>query len=89
MPGEAPEDAVIRWTRDGRFVLVASGRAVPARIERLEVATGRREPVRTLGPAVLTGVLQVGPFAFSDDGKSYAYACRRMSSHLFLVEGAR
>jgi eukaryotic-like serine/threonine-protein kinase len=87
--GATSEDQVVRWSIDGRSALVANGRVVPARIERLDLATGRREPLRTLGPSVLTGVLQVGPFAFSDDLKSYAYACRRMSSHLFLVEGAR
>ena len=87
--GTTPEDSVIRWTADGRFLLLWRAGEVPARVERLEVATGRREPVRTVGPADLTGVLNIGPFAFSDDGKSYAYACRRTVSHLFLVEGAR
>ncbi|HUM01216.1 MAG TPA: protein kinase [Thermoanaerobaculia bacterium] len=87
--GATPEDSVIRWSADGRSVLIWRSGEVPARIERLEIATGRREPVRTIGPADMTGVLRVGPFAFSDDGKSHAYACRRMSSHLFLVEGAR
>jgi hypothetical protein len=47
------------------------------------------EPAKTLGPADLTGVLSVGPFAFTADEKGYAYACRRTVSHLFLVEGAR
>ncbi len=87
--GATPEDKVIRWSPDGRSMLVSRSGEVPARIERLEIATGRREPMRTLGPADLTGVLDVGPFVFSGDLKSYAYACRRMSSHLFLVEGAR
>jgi Tol biopolymer transport system component len=87
--GATPEDSVIRWSADGRFLLLWRGGEVPARIERLEIATGRREPVRTIGPADLTGVLRVGPFAFSNDDKSHAYACRRMASHLFLVEGAR
>ena len=49
----------------------------------------KRQPVRTIGPADLTGVLSAGPFVFTDDGRGYAYACRRMVSHLFLVEGAR
>jgi tRNA A-37 threonylcarbamoyl transferase component Bud32/Tol biopolymer transport system component len=89
VPGAADDDQVIRWSEDGRSILVSRFGEVPARIERLDLATGRREPVRTLGPADLTGVLNVGPFAFSDDGRSYAYACRRMASHLFLVEGAR
>jgi Tol biopolymer transport system component len=87
--GTTPEDSAIRWSADGRFLIVWRSGEVPARIERLEVATGRREPLRTLGPSDLTGVLRVGPFSFSDDGKGYAYACRRMVSHLFLVEGAR
>ena len=87
--GATPEDFAIRWSADGRFLLVSRGGEVPAHVERLEVATGRREPLRTLGPADLTGVLSVGPFAFTDDGKGYAYACRRTVSHLFLVEGAR
>jgi Tol biopolymer transport system component len=89
VPGTTPEDSVIRWTADGRFLLLWRAGEVPARVERLEVTTGRREPVRTVGPADLTGVLNIGPFAFSDDGRSYAYACRRMVSHLFLVEGGR
>ena len=86
--GATSDDAVIRWSTDGRSLLVYRGDEVPARIERLELATGKRQPVRTIGPADLTGVLSVGTFVFTDDGKSYAYACRRMVSHLFLVEGA-
>jgi hypothetical protein len=62
---------------------------VPARIERLEVSTGRREPIRTIGPTDLTGVLQIRTITMSDDEKSYTYSTRRMISHLFLVEGAR
>jgi Tol biopolymer transport system component/predicted Ser/Thr protein kinase len=89
VPGATPGDAVIRWGADGRFLLVSRSGEVPARIERLEVATGKREPLRTVGPTDLTGVLSIGPFAFTDDLKTYAYACRRTSSHLFLVEGAR
>ena len=89
VPGATPEDTVIRWTPDGRAVLVSSRSAVPARVEKLDLSTGRRELFKTLGPADLTGVLQVSPIAISDDGKSHAYSCRRMTSHLFLVGGAR
>jgi len=89
VPGAAPEDVVVRWSADGRSILVGRGTEVPLPIERLDIATGRREPFRTLGPSDLTGAVQVGPLAVSEDGKSHAYACRRMASHLFLVEGAR
>jgi Tol biopolymer transport system component len=89
VPGATSDDTVIRWTPDGRSVLLASVWDVPARVEKLDLSTGRRELFKTLGPADLTGVIQIAPIAISDDGKSHAYSCRRMTSHLFLVGGAR
>ena len=85
VPGTTAEDSVVRWSADGRSLLVAPVWSVPARIERLDLSTGKREPFQTLGPADLTGVLQIGPMAISDDGRTHAYTCRRMSSHLFMV----
>ncbi|MGE5277684.1 MAG: protein kinase domain-containing protein [Acidobacteriota bacterium] len=87
--GATPGDTVSRWTPDGRSLIVSSISDVPARIERLDLASGRRELFKTLGPADLTGALQIAPIVISDDGKSHAYTCRRQSSHLFLVSGAR
>jgi Tol biopolymer transport system component len=89
VPGTRPEDQVIRWSSDGRSVLVYGTSDVPARIERLDLSSGRRELLRTIGPADLTGVLQIGTPALTEDGKTYAYSCRRMISHLFLVDGAK
>ncbi|MFI5119614.1 MAG: protein kinase [Thermoanaerobaculia bacterium] len=89
VPGAEPNDSVVRWSADGRSILVYKTWEVPARLQRIELASGRRQLVRSIGPVDLTGVLQIGTFALSDDLKSYAYSCRRMVSHLFLVEGAR
>src|SRR5450830_484299 len=61
--GAAPDDSVIRWSADGRSLLVYRSGEVPARVETLELSTGRREKLRTLGPTDLTGVLQIGTFA--------------------------
>jgi hypothetical protein len=58
-------------------------------VERLDLTSGRREPFRTLGPSDLTGAVQIAPIVVSEDGKSHAYSCRRMASHLFLVNGVR
>jgi hypothetical protein len=89
VPGAEPNDTVVRWSGDGRSLLVFKNWEVPARLQRIELSSGKRQFVRSLGPTDLTGVLQIGTFALSDDLKSYAYSCRRMFSHLFLVEGAR
>ena len=90
VPGATPDDAVVRWSADGKSLIVVSlWSDVPVKVEKLDLATGRREPYKTLGPADLTGAIQISPIAVSDDGKSYALTVRRMASHLFLVQGAR
>jgi Tol biopolymer transport system component len=89
VPGTTLEDVAIRWSRDGGSIFVCRGSDVPLRIERLAVPSGRRDPLRTVGPADLSGVTSISSPFLADDGKSYAYTFSRTISHLFLVEGAR
>ncbi len=90
VPGATDNDAVLRWTPDGKGLIVTSlWSDVPARVEKIDLATGRREAYQTFGPPDLTGALQVAPIALSDDGKSHAYGVRRMASHLFVLSGAK
>jgi len=89
VPGTTPDEIAIRWSRDGGSLLVCRGSDIPLRIERVALPDGRRDFVRTVGPADLSGVTSVGPPFFGEDEKSYAYVFSRAISHLFLVEGAR
>jgi Tol biopolymer transport system component len=89
VPGTTPEDHVLRWGADGRSLVVYRGSQVPVHSERLDLATGRRESLRTFGTAETAGALRIGGFALTDDGKSYAYSYGYQLSHLFVVEGAR
>jgi eukaryotic-like serine/threonine-protein kinase len=87
--GTTPDDVAIRWSGDGGSFLACHGSDVPLRIERIALPAGKRELVRTVGPADLSGVTTVNnPFLAADE-KSYAYVFSRTFSHLFLVEGAR
>jgi Tol biopolymer transport system component len=84
--GTSPDDAALRWMSDGKSILLANHWwEVPLHVQKLDLATGRREDVATLRPGELTGAVQIVQAAFTGDGKSYAYAVRRMASHLFLV----
>ncbi|HET9795575.1 MAG TPA: protein kinase [Thermoanaerobaculia bacterium] len=89
VPGSLRDEWVVQWGVDGRSVLVVQAAEMPARIDRLELATGRRTPVRTLGGSRLAGALQLGTVVMTPDEKYYAYSTRVMISRLFLVEGAR
>jgi Tol biopolymer transport system component len=89
VPGIAAEEAVIRWTADGRGLYVASFKSMPVTVYRLDLATGRREPVRSFAPADPAGVLNIGPAFLSADGKSYVYSYRRILDDLYVVTGAQ
>ena len=89
VPNALEDEWVVQWSADGRSVLVVQAAEMPARIERLDLATGARTPVRALGPDRLAGALQIGNVAMTPDEKYYAYSTRVMISRLFLVEGAR
>jgi hypothetical protein len=82
-------DEVIRWSADGRSVLVRRGTEIPCSVERVEPETGHREMFRTIAPSDLTGLIRIRPTSFSDDEKSYAYQVNRMTSKLFVSEPPR
>jgi Tol biopolymer transport system component len=89
VPGTTFDDVAIRWSRDGGSFFVCRGSDVPLRIERLVLPSGKRDLVRTVGPADLSGVTSVSSPFLAKDEKSYAYVFTRTISHLFLVERAR
>jgi eukaryotic-like serine/threonine-protein kinase len=86
VPGLGDDDIVLTWKTDG--LLVARG-VVAATIERFDLVTGRRTPLRTLEPESTVGGARVVFVAVARDPDVYAYAVRRQLSRLFLVSGAR
>jgi len=89
LPGVAAAELPIRWSADGKFLYVARGVGVPANIDLVDVATGARKLWKTLTPPDPAGVLQMGPFQISTDGRSYVYSYRRQLDELLVVEGLK
>ena len=77
VPGTTSDDVPIRWTADGRGVYVRSASGVPAKVERIDVTTGERQPWLELVPPDPAGVQGIGPVHMSADGRSYVYSYRR------------
>jgi serine/threonine protein kinase len=84
-PGEFP----LRFSADGRSVYLWKRGDVPARVTRLDVATGQRELWKELLPADPAGVERISNVLVAADGKGYAYCYARLLSDLFVVEGLR
>ncbi len=84
----APEESVMAFANDGKALLVRT-RTLPVRISRVDIATGRREPWKTIAPADTAGLKSIPGLRFSTDGKSYAYSTFRILSDLFVVDGMK
>ena len=81
--GEVP----VEWSSDGHSLYVYRGGDLPAKVYRVDLATGARTLWKQLMPPDPAGVEFVGPVLPAPDGKAYVYGYRRLLSDLYLVEG--
>ena len=88
--GFTPGDAFLRWHVDGRSLFLwRRDEGAPARVFRLDLATGAREPWLEIHPLDPTGIFTLTSLVLTPDGKSYAYTYGRLLSELYLVEGLK
>ncbi|HKF42465.1 MAG TPA: protein kinase [Thermoanaerobaculia bacterium] len=88
LPGLAPGESPIGWSEDGRFVFVSQPQGLPAKVFRLDIATGQRSLWKELSPSDPSGVFGVDPIRMTPDGKSFVYSYRRVITDLFVMDGA-
>ena len=87
--GVQPEQFAIGWC-DNKSLLLTSNRPedrIPRRVYLLDVATGRQQLWKALGPSDTAGMRSIGPIVFA--GNSYVYGYTRQLSDLFLTTGLR
>ncbi|MEP6767553.1 MAG: WD40 repeat domain-containing serine/threonine protein kinase [Acidobacteriota bacterium] len=89
VPGVAPGEFPLRFSPDDKFLYLWKRGDVPARVARLEVATGKRELWKDLLPADPAGVERISNVLIAPDAKSYVYCYARLLSDLFVVEGLK
>jgi Tol biopolymer transport system component/predicted Ser/Thr protein kinase len=82
-------DIPITWSQDGRSIYLYRSGEVPAKVYRLELATGKRTVWKQIAPLDPTGVSTIGPILMTPDGKTYVYGFHRTLGDLYLVEGLK
>jgi Tol biopolymer transport system component len=86
--GIASADELIRFTADGRVLIVRARGDQPARLFKVDVASGQRVAFKEIGPAeAMTGV--VTNLDITDDGRAYVYNHRDTIDTLYLADGLR
>ncbi|MGO9540992.1 MAG: protein kinase domain-containing protein [Terriglobales bacterium] len=82
-------DVPVGWTVDSRSLFVYFPGELPAKVHRLDLATGQKQLWKTLMPADAAGITDMGPILITPDGKSYVYEYGRTLSDLYLVDGIK
>jgi len=79
----------IQWSSDGASLYLATKGPFSARIYRRDLASGRVESRREIGPLDPVGVFTIGDLFVSGDGLSYVYDYARARNVLYLVTGLK
>jgi Tol biopolymer transport system component/predicted Ser/Thr protein kinase len=87
--GMDPGDMPINWSQDARSIYLCRTGEVPAKVYRLELATGKKSVWKQIAPLDPTGVSTIGPILITPDGKTYVYGFHRTLGDLYLVEGLK
>jgi Tol biopolymer transport system component len=85
--GLLPDETPAGWSGDGRSLYVFRRRDIPAKVWKLDMATGKREPWKELMPADGAGIVDIAPVIPTPDGQAYVYGYSRTLSDLYVVEG--
>ena len=89
IPGFDRGDAPSNFTADGSSLYVYRPGELPAKVYRLNLATGRKQFWKELMPPDAAGVYFIRPPLFSADGNAYAYSYARLLSDLYVVDGIK
>ncbi len=82
-------DLPINWSQDAHSIFLYRTGEVPAKVYRLELATGKKTVWKEIAPLDPTGVSTIGPILMTPDGKTYVYGFHRTLGDLYLVEGLK
>jgi eukaryotic-like serine/threonine-protein kinase len=87
IPNVDPAYLLAQWSADSKALYVFRQGEVPLKIERLDVATGKTQPVRQLVPMDLGGVVSIGPVITNVNASEFAYSYYQTLSVLYVISG--
>ncbi|MCM3877445.1 MAG: serine/threonine-protein kinase [Thermoanaerobaculia bacterium] len=82
-------EAVSGWGPDSSSLTVWDRNKVPAEMDRVDLATGKRTRILTVLPADPVGIPGIQGIQVTPDASAYTYNVTRKLSELYLVEGLK
>jgi eukaryotic-like serine/threonine-protein kinase len=85
--GSEAGDLPMSFTSDGKYLLVSRIGETTARIDRIELSSGRREPWKLVRPSDPVGVTYISLIEVRDKSNMYGYFYNRTQSDLYVIDG--
>ena len=90
LKGFETQDRPVGWAADGRSVYVGTTeRELPARVFRVDLATGARELWKEFIPGDPTGISRLGVSSVSADGRTMLFSYAHRLADLYVAEGLK
>jgi serine/threonine protein kinase/Tol biopolymer transport system component len=89
IPGFNSGEQPITFSTDNHSLYVYQPGELPARVDRLDLQTGKRTLWKELIPSDPAGVETIGPIMITPDAKTCIFGYHRMLADLYLVEGLK
>jgi hypothetical protein len=80
---------LIRWSPDGKALFFFQREKIPAAVQRVDVATGQRETIATLGENARAGLVSILSVSLADDLRTLVYGAWNYTSVLYTVAPAQ
>jgi serine/threonine protein kinase len=89
IPGFNSGEQPITFSSDNHSLYLYQPGELPARVDRLDLQTGKRTMWKELIPSDPAGVETIGPIMITPDAKTCIFGYHRMLADLYLVEGLK
>ncbi|MGA7444701.1 MAG: hypothetical protein WBW02_17165, partial [Candidatus Sulfotelmatobacter sp.] len=89
IPGFNTGEQPITFSTDSRSLYLYQPGELPAKVDRLDLQTGKRTLWKELIPSDPAGVETIGPIIMTPDAKTCVFGYHRMLADLYLVEGLK
>jgi len=90
LAGISDRERIGGWSDDGQTLFIYKRNDVPAKVERVDLNSGKRELAREITPSDRAGLTGgINTLRITGDGKTYAYSYIQQLSELQLVEGLK
>jgi serine/threonine protein kinase len=87
VPALKPNDVPVRFSADGQALFVTTFGKIPALLTKVNLLTNERTLQRTVQPADVAGLINVGPIFATPDGGTVVFSYARLLSSLYLLSG--